>query len=134
MEEWWLQTAAVVGMFVLRLGVPVAITVAVSYWLHRLDAKWKAEALARKADTVVAAKQEIGAFKPALATFKAIDQPCWLFNNCGEAAYSQCAAHDSPDLPCWMARLRAESRLPSGCPQCELFNAGSVLRQSQVVH
>jgi len=36
---------AVVGIFLLRLGVPLAITLAVGYWLRRLDAKWEAEAL-----------------------------------------------------------------------------------------
>jgi len=31
-------------MFVLRLGVPLLITVAIAYGLHRLDARWQAEA------------------------------------------------------------------------------------------
>ena len=31
-------------MFVLRLGVPLLITVALAYGLKRLDAKWQAEA------------------------------------------------------------------------------------------
>lgn len=31
-------------MFVLRLGVPLLITVAIAYGLKRLDAKWQAEA------------------------------------------------------------------------------------------
>ena len=31
-------------MFVLRLGVPLLITVAIAYGLRRLDAKWQAEA------------------------------------------------------------------------------------------
>ncbi len=31
-------------MFVLRLGVPLLITVAIAYGLKRLDTKWQAEA------------------------------------------------------------------------------------------
>lgn len=31
-------------MFVLRLGVPLLITVAIAYGLKRLDARWQAEA------------------------------------------------------------------------------------------
>jgi uncharacterized membrane protein YraQ (UPF0718 family) len=43
-----LQTAIIVGMFVLRLGIPLAITLLVGYWLRRLDNKWQAEARARQ--------------------------------------------------------------------------------------
>ena len=37
----------VLGLFLLRLGVPLAVTLAVGYWLRRLDNKWQAEARAR---------------------------------------------------------------------------------------
>ncbi len=38
-------TATVIlGFFLLRLGVPLLITVAVCYGLRRLDARWQAEA------------------------------------------------------------------------------------------
>jgi hypothetical protein len=43
-----LQTAIIVGMFILRLGIPLAITLLVGYWLRRLDNKWQAEAKARQ--------------------------------------------------------------------------------------
>ncbi len=47
MEAWLLPSAIVVGMFIVRLGVPLAITLAIAYFLRRLDAKWKAEAQAK---------------------------------------------------------------------------------------
>lgn len=43
-----LQVAVVVGMFILRLGVPLVVTLGVAYWLRRLDNKWVAEARARQ--------------------------------------------------------------------------------------
>ena len=43
-----LQVAIVVGMFILRLGVPLLITLLVAYWLRRLDKKWQAEAQTRQ--------------------------------------------------------------------------------------
>jgi hypothetical protein len=43
-----LQVAAIVGMFILRLGVPLLITFLVAYWLRRLDGKWEAQARARQ--------------------------------------------------------------------------------------
>ena len=41
---WILGMRLIVGMFLLRLIVPLVITLALSYALHRLDAKWHPEA------------------------------------------------------------------------------------------
>jgi hypothetical protein len=38
--EWLLGVITVGGMLVLRLAVPVAITVTLAYFVRRLDAKW----------------------------------------------------------------------------------------------
>ena len=48
--DWWLQAAGVVGLFFLRLVIPLALMLVVGYWLRRLDAKWQLEARARKAE------------------------------------------------------------------------------------
>jgi hypothetical protein len=42
--DWLGDSLAVAGLFVLRLGVPLAITLAVAYGLRRLDAQWEADA------------------------------------------------------------------------------------------
>ena len=42
--DWLSDSLAVAGLFILRLGVPLAITLAVAYGLRRLDAKWEGEA------------------------------------------------------------------------------------------
>jgi hypothetical protein len=42
--NWLHEAAIVVHIFVLRLGVPLVITLVVAYSLRRLDAKWQAEA------------------------------------------------------------------------------------------
>ncbi len=47
--EWLTDAAAVFGMFVLRLGVPLAITLVIAWMLKRLDARWRREAEARLA-------------------------------------------------------------------------------------
>ena len=38
------NTASIIVLFVLRLGVPLLITLALAYSLKRLDARWQAEA------------------------------------------------------------------------------------------
>jgi hypothetical protein len=40
---WASGIQVIVGMFLLRLIVPLVITLALSYALHRLDAKWHPE-------------------------------------------------------------------------------------------
>jgi hypothetical protein len=112
-------------MFLLRLGVPLAITLAVGYWLRRLDARWQAEALARKAESVLAQQEQAG--ESEFEMFRVIAQPaCWAQKGCSESTYDGCPAYQHPDLPCWLARLRAEGRLPQPCYRCELFTAGQI--------
>lgn len=119
------EIVAIVGLFVLRVGVPLAITGFIVWSLHRLDARWQAEAEARQAAADVSA----GRVAPAtLKAPQAAAAPCWQLRNCSEAGRVNCAACKEPGLPCWMARLRADGRLPGPCYGCALFR----LRPRQV--
>ena len=40
---WLFGVGVMAGMLVLRLAVPVALMLAVTYGLHRLDARWQAQ-------------------------------------------------------------------------------------------
>ncbi len=45
----WLNDVAVLsGLFVLRLGIPLAIMILISWGLGRLDRRWQAEAEAQR--------------------------------------------------------------------------------------
>jgi hypothetical protein len=103
----------VVGMFILRLGVPLALTLAVGYGLRRLDARWEAEARAQL---------EREALPAELKALKTTEQPCWELKGCDEESRAQCPASKFWGIPCWVARLRATGRLPAECPNCELFS------------
>ena len=103
----------VVGMFVLRLGVPLAITLGIGYSLRRLDAKWEAEAQANRDRAAVPA--EVKALKTS-------EQPCWEVKGCDEAQRAECPACRLLDIPCWVARLRTTGWLPIECQGCELFS------------
>jgi hypothetical protein len=102
----------VAGIFFLRLGVPLALTLAVAYGLRRLDARWEAEALAQWAQEELPAE---------LKALKTTEQPCWELKGCDEESRAQCPACKFWDIPCWVARLRATGRLPATCHNCELF-------------
>ena len=111
------EILALIGLTALRLGVPLGITVLITWGLKSLDARWQAEAEARQASAIVGAGQVQGmAFKAP----QAVQTPCWVLRSCGDKQ-QHCAACKEPGLPCWMARLRADGRLPGACYGCALF-------------
>jgi len=120
-ECFW-QIAIILGMFILRLGIPLLITFGVGYWLRRLDAKWQVEMLARRAvqETQPEAEQ-----KPDFKRYKVIAQPCWEVKGCPESVYSQCPAFQQPEIPCWLVRYQTEGRLPAHCYHCKMFSPRS---------
>ncbi len=84
----------VVALFVLRLGVPAVVTLAIGYWLE----KWLRPPADETPDTRRRMRQ-IGGAQPARNT-----QPyCWDLLQ-GEAARdAEGAARRHPDRPCWLA-------------------------------
>jgi hypothetical protein len=137
----------VIGLFVLRIGVPVAIMAALVYSLKRLDQRWEAEARAQQAaeqparqvaKTQPATAQPVARparvdapvaqmpFDPTRRTQAGLlpmgeNQHCWDVKACAETNYEKCAAYQHPDQPCWQARLQAEGKIPESCPSCEIF-------------
>jgi hypothetical protein len=107
-------------MFLLRIGVPLAITVGVVYALRRLDAKWQAEAWAELEASQPQAKF-MTQVKPLVS-----EQPCWSVKGCDEAARDKCAAPKQANIPCWLARRRSEGRLPAECYSCTQFSLRKV--------
>ena len=111
----WEELVVIAGFFVLRLGIPLAITIVLAWFLRRLDSKWALEAERQReqenqpATTAVSAEP-----KPS---------PCWVVKGCPEEVYRNCPAHILQTLPCWVARIRVEGRMPALCANCALFRA-----------
>jgi len=105
------------GLFLVRLGIPLAIMAAVSYWLRRVDERWTAEARAYQQAKAWEAQAEATPFgqQPAL------DPPCWVQRGCSAEERTHCAASQQPCIPCWLARLRQNHELPASCIRCPLF-------------
>lgn len=112
------EALALILLFILRLGAPIAVTAAIVWGLRRLDARWQVEADAQRASRAVAA-----GLAPATAAMSplAAERPCWQHNNCPPEKRQHCAACAPTDIPCWMARLRADGKLPARCYGCALF-------------
>jgi hypothetical protein len=143
--------ALVILLFVLRLGVPILVTVAIAYGLRRLDAKWQAEAEAEaktQAKVVVPpapqpqpARSGNGTgitlpLRQPMAPVMVAGQPCWAAKGCSESMRATCAAFNQPTVPCWSARTQAEGRLPAGCKDCTLYQPTTPLwaEQGAVLH
>jgi hypothetical protein len=106
---------SIIGILVLRLGVPLAVTGTLAWWLRRLDNRWQAENRAEYwAENW--GRQHVEAVKG-----QERQQPCWMVRGCSAEDRAACAAYGRPTLPCWLVRLRREGKLPKACVGCELF-------------
>lgn len=124
----------IIALFVLRLGVPLLITVAIGYGLSRLDAKWQAEAETEQlAQQPVADRpQQRPVKQPAIVQVPTLQQtyvrdhagrPCWGLKDCAEAVTDAISACERGDTPCWEARRLKEGGLPEKCSTCEVYKA-----------
>ena len=111
-----LRTGSVIAMFILRLGVPLAVMAAVVYFFHRLDVKWQSEAWEKWRANLEQDPEGSGA-----SWLARLSKPCWEENGCEETTYRKCPAWKQSNLPCWMARRLADGFLPTKCYNCERF-------------
>jgi hypothetical protein len=144
----FIDLMAVVGMFLLRVGVPLAITVGVVYLLKRLDRRWEMEARAGKAAEQPAAERQIETpapskrapapelpfvpppavpdrrIQPGMAAGVAV-QPGVAKSS--RPAKAQCDAPQNTGKPCWQTRLDAEGQIPEECVGCDIFQRYPVM-------
>lgn len=106
---------SILSILLLRVGVPLAVTGGLAWWLQRLDKRWQAE---NRAEYLAAnwGRQHVGAVEE-----QERQAPCWVMRGCSAEARAKCAAYGRPTLPCWLVRLRREGKLPKACLKCELF-------------
>jgi uncharacterized membrane protein YraQ (UPF0718 family) len=111
--------ATLVALFALRCVAPLVITVLIGYLMNRMVDRWEAEdaliSQGEQPETVSVPRQEKNLSLPTVTV------PCWLVRNCEPAERSGCPAHQQPGIPCWLARLRADGRIPPACPSCPIY-------------
>ena len=109
--ETIISLLAVVTGFVLRFGIPIAITIVAIYVLRRLDARWQAEA-----------KTE--------AQLPVVEKPqCWKTMNCTPEMRASCPGYQS-EVPCWQARRAENGYLQDKCLDCNIFIKAPVPAQN----
>ena len=90
----------------LRLGIPIAVTVLVLLLLHRLDKRWQAQALAL----------------PVVPAGK----PCWEIKGCSEEKKKNCPAMAQPKAPCWQVFRTRDGVMKETCLGCDVFRQAPV--------
>jgi len=109
MENTLIQIAAVVLGFLLRLGIPIGLTILLALFLKWLDKRWQAEAKVQAAEKTI-----------HVANLIAYKQPCWEIHNCPPRLRNACRAYGEPNTPCWEL-FRADGRLKPACQNCKVL-------------
>lgn len=98
----WIEILAIVGGFLVRLGLPIALTILAACLLQKLDARWREESA-----------REAAEFALRLTAV-----PCYEVNHCPAETRQACPAPAQPTLPCWEV-LRIDGQLQDKCLHCQ---------------
>jgi hypothetical protein len=106
-----IDSVMVILMFVLRIGVPIALTLAFGYWLeNKLRPPEQAEN-----------SQPVQTEKRWTRTGNIIQLHCWDVKKCDAAKRAQCAATKHPELPCWLALQAEGQKVREECFTCAFY-------------
>lgn len=106
--EFWTETFVVISMFVLRVGVPIALTFMLGKWLEKKLAPPKAKS------------------ESAHAKSKIIQLHCWDVKRCAPTVRAQCAAYQHPQLPCWLALQAEGGQVRAECFNCAFYKPQTI--------
>ena len=103
-----LEIAAIAIGLLIRIGIPILLTVVIVAFLKWLDKRWQVEAQAE------AAKRDA-----RLALPMAERPHCWELHNCPPALRDNCPAFANPETPCWEL-FRSNGRIKQACRSCKV--------------
>jgi hypothetical protein len=91
----------------LRIGIPVAVTILVIALLRRLDRRWQNES-------------------QSLPVVPAGGKPCWEIKNCSAEKRKSCPAATQAGTPCWQVFRSKSGMLREDCLGCDVFRQAPV--------
>src|SRR5665648_39148 len=109
MENWNVLLTIIAGVF-LRIGVPIAATAFVIFFLRRLDNRWRAEA-----------RQNL------LVPMAASSQPCWDVKKCSREQRQNCPASKQKASPCWQIFRSEHGTLKETCLGYDVFRQAPLM-------
>ncbi len=105
----------VLGMFLLRIGLPIILLFALGYWLQKKMHPQEADKPSQRT-----AGARLLPFRQSQTTSSSSTH-CWDVKHCDLTVRAQCPAYASPDLPCWLALQAAGVKLRDECHTCEWY-------------
>jgi len=91
----------------LRIGIPVAVTILVIALLRRLDRRWQKES-------------------QSLPVVPAGGKPCWEIKGCSAEKRKRCPAAAQTGSPCWQVFRSKSGALREDCLGCNVFRQAPV--------
>lgn len=91
----------------IRIGVPVLITIAAGWLLYRLDSRWQDEIR----------KEAVAQGKNVMAA----NVGCWDVKGCSEESKKKCPAYSHQEMPCWQNFRSNNGELKESCLGCEVL-------------
>ncbi|MEW6242565.1 MAG: hypothetical protein AB1564_17325 [Chloroflexota bacterium] len=104
--EWFSTLTSLIIGFVLRFGLPIAVTIVIIHVLRRLDERWQAEAKAEN--------------QAALVSARVNGKRCWEVKGCSNESLAQCPAA-ALQQPCWQTFRLPNGHLRETCLGCDVF-------------
>ena len=112
--EWFEPVVTLITGLLFRFGIPIAVTVLITWILRNLDARWITEA-----EKVRVRPHSLGADVRQVR--------CWETRDCPQEKRDSCSAFAQPEDPCWQIFRDAQGRLLKTCLDCEVFREAPVL-------
>ena len=109
MENWNVLLTIITGL-VLRIGLPIAATALVIFFLRRLDNRWRSEA-----------RQNL------LVPMAASSQPCWQVKKCSQEQRQNCPALKQTASPCWQIFRSEQGTSKETCLGCDVFRQAPLM-------
>ncbi len=107
--EWLTTVSAMILLVLLRVAIPIAVTITFIKLLKLLDERWK-----RESDLEGAKVVQVG------------NVCCWEINECPAEQRAACNAYNNPDKPCWQVFRERNGRLQERCIGCDVFRNAPV--------
>jgi hypothetical protein len=95
-----------IGLLI-RIAIPVGISVLVFFLLRRLDERWQKQA-------------------NILPVLSAGQKPCWEVKNCSAEKRKGCLAAKQTNVPCWHTFRSKDGLLREACLDCDVFRQARV--------
>ncbi len=118
-----LESLIVLCMFGIRIGVPIAITLAFGYWLEKK---------LRPREELALTQVQLERLRPhAVPQF--LSSRCWDVHHCDASHRAQCAATRHPDLPCWLALQVEGQKVREQCFTCAFYKPETMTAQGALL-